>query len=43
MEAARELDREGIDLITPLDKLEQTLDRKSLYERALGYLAGPRR
>jgi DNA-binding MarR family transcriptional regulator len=41
METARDLDREGIDLITPLDQLEQSLDRKSLYERALGYLAHP--
>lgn len=41
MEAARDLDREGIDLITPLDQLEQMLDRKSLYERALDYLAKP--
>lgn len=38
MEAARDLDREGIDLITPLDRLEAELERKSLYERALGYL-----
>ena len=38
MEAARDLDREGIDLITPLDQLEAGLERKSLFERALGYL-----
>jgi DNA-binding MarR family transcriptional regulator len=38
MEAARDLDREGIDLITPLNQLEAGLNRKSLYERALGYL-----
>jgi DNA-binding MarR family transcriptional regulator len=38
IESARDLDREGIDLNTPLDKVEQALDRKSLYERALGYL-----
>jgi DNA-binding MarR family transcriptional regulator len=38
MESARDLDREGIDLNTSLDKVEQVLDRKSLYERALGYL-----
>jgi DNA-binding MarR family transcriptional regulator len=41
MESARDLDREGIDLITPLDQLERALDRKSVYERALGYLAQP--
>jgi hypothetical protein len=38
MESAGDLDREGIDLNTSLDKVEQVLDRKSLYERALGYL-----
>jgi DNA-binding MarR family transcriptional regulator len=43
MESARDLDREGIDLNTPLDKVEQALDRQSLYERALGYLnRGPK-
>jgi MarR family transcriptional regulator, organic hydroperoxide resistance regulator len=41
MEAARDLDREGIDLITPLDRVEKTLDEKSLVERALEYLAHP--
>jgi DNA-binding MarR family transcriptional regulator len=41
MEAARDLDREGIDLITPLDRVERTLDDKSLVERALEYLAHP--
>jgi DNA-binding MarR family transcriptional regulator len=39
IEAAKDLDREGIDLITPLDQVEESLDRKSLYERALGYMA----
>jgi DNA-binding MarR family transcriptional regulator len=38
MEAARDLDREGIDIVTPLAQIERELDRKSLYERALGYL-----
>jgi DNA-binding MarR family transcriptional regulator len=38
IEATRELDREGIDLITPLDQLENLLDRKSLFDRALGHL-----
>jgi DNA-binding MarR family transcriptional regulator len=42
MEAARDLDREGIDLLTPLDRVERLLDSKSLYDRALGYLAYPR-
>ena len=42
MEAARDLDREGIDLLTPLDQVERSLDRKSLSERALGYLTHPR-
>jgi hypothetical protein len=41
MESARDLEREGIDLITPLDQVEQTLDRKSLLERALEYLEHP--
>jgi DNA-binding MarR family transcriptional regulator len=41
MESARDLDREGIDLITPLDQVEKTLDRKSLLERALEVLACP--
>jgi hypothetical protein len=36
---AQDLDREGIDLITPLDQIEKSLDRKSLYERALEYLS----
>jgi DNA-binding winged helix-turn-helix (wHTH) protein/DNA-binding MarR family transcriptional regulator len=38
MEAARDLEKEAIDLVTPLDRLEATLERKSWYERALGYL-----
>jgi DNA-binding MarR family transcriptional regulator len=38
MEAARDLDREGIDIVTPLAQIERELDRKSLYERALGHL-----
>jgi MarR family transcriptional regulator, organic hydroperoxide resistance regulator len=38
MEAARDLDREGIDLVTPLAQIERELDKKSLHERALGYL-----
>jgi DNA-binding MarR family transcriptional regulator len=38
MEAARDLDREGIDIVTPLAQIERELDKKSLYERALGYL-----
>jgi DNA-binding MarR family transcriptional regulator len=41
MEAARDLDREGIDLLTPLDRVERMLDSKSLYDRALGYLVHP--
>lgn len=41
MQAARDLDREGIDLITPLDRVEKILDDKSLVERALEYLAQP--
>ena len=41
MEAARDLDREGIDLLTPLDQVERTLDNKSLVARALEYLATP--
>jgi len=40
MAVGSDLDREGIDLITPLDRVERMLDQKSLYERALGYLAG---
>lgn len=39
MAVGSDLDREGIDLITPLDRLERMLDRKSLYERALRFLA----
>jgi DNA-binding MarR family transcriptional regulator len=39
MEAARDLDRAGIDIVTPLAQIERELDRKSLYERALGYLS----
>jgi DNA-binding MarR family transcriptional regulator len=39
MQTARDLDREGIDLLTPIDRIEKSLDRKSLLERALGYLA----
>jgi len=42
MEAARDLDREGVDLLTPLDEVERMLDSKSLFDRALGYLARPR-
>jgi DNA-binding MarR family transcriptional regulator len=38
MEAARDLDRAGIDIVTPLARIERELDEKSLYERALGYL-----
>jgi MarR family transcriptional regulator, organic hydroperoxide resistance regulator len=38
MDAARDLDREGIDLVTPLAQVERELDKKSLFERALGYL-----
>jgi hypothetical protein len=38
METARELDREGIDLLTPIDRIEKILDQKSVLERALGYL-----
>jgi MarR family transcriptional regulator, organic hydroperoxide resistance regulator len=38
MEAARDLDRKGIDIVTPLARIEQELDKKSLYERALGHL-----
>lgn len=38
MEAARDLDREGIDIVTPLAQIERELDKKSLYERALAYL-----
>ena len=38
MEAARDLDRAGIDIVTPLAQIERELDRKSLHERALGYL-----
>jgi MarR family transcriptional regulator, organic hydroperoxide resistance regulator len=39
MEAARDLDRAGIDIVTPLAQIERELDKKSLYERALGYLS----
>jgi DNA-binding MarR family transcriptional regulator len=39
MQTARDLDREGIDLLTPIDQIEKSLDRKSVLERALGYLA----
>ena len=38
IEATRVLDREGIDLITPLDRLENLLDQKSLFDRALEHL-----
>jgi MarR family transcriptional regulator, organic hydroperoxide resistance regulator len=38
MEAARDLDRAGIDIVTPLNQIERELDRKPLLERALGYL-----
>jgi MarR family transcriptional regulator, organic hydroperoxide resistance regulator len=41
VEAANDLDREGIDLITPLDQVERMLDRKSLFHRALGYMKSP--
>jgi MarR family transcriptional regulator, organic hydroperoxide resistance regulator len=39
MQTAQDLDREGIDLLTPIDQIEKSLDRKSVLERALGYLA----
>jgi hypothetical protein len=38
MEAARDLDRAGIDIVTPLAQIERALDEKSLLDRALGYL-----
>ena len=38
MEAARDLDRAGIDIVTPLAQIERELDEKSLLDRALGYL-----
>jgi DNA-binding MarR family transcriptional regulator len=38
MEAARDLDRAGIDIVTPLAQIERELDEKSLVDRALGYL-----
>jgi DNA-binding MarR family transcriptional regulator len=38
MQATRDLDREGIDLLTPIDRIEKILDQKSVLERALGYL-----
>jgi DNA-binding MarR family transcriptional regulator len=38
MQTARDLDREGIDLLTPIDRIEKILDQKSVLERALGYL-----
>jgi DNA-binding MarR family transcriptional regulator len=38
MEAARDLDRAGIDIVTPIAQIERELDEKSLLERALGYL-----
>lgn len=38
MEAARDLDRAGTDIVTPLAQIERELDRKPLHERALGYL-----
>ena len=41
MEAAQDLDREGIDIVTPLARVESELDKKSLYQRALGYLRPP--
>lgn len=41
MEAAQDLDREGIDIVTPLARVERELDKKSLYQRALGYLRPP--
>jgi DNA-binding MarR family transcriptional regulator len=40
MAVGSDLDKEGIDLITPLDRLERMLDQESLYERALRFLAG---
>jgi hypothetical protein len=39
MQTAQDLDREGIDLLTPIDQIERSLDRKSVLERALYYLA----
>jgi MarR family transcriptional regulator, organic hydroperoxide resistance regulator len=39
MQTARNLDREGIDLLTPIDQIERSLDRKSVLDRALCYLA----
>jgi len=39
MQTARDLDREGIDLLTPIDQVEKSLDRKSVFERALGHLS----
>jgi MarR family transcriptional regulator, organic hydroperoxide resistance regulator len=39
MEAARDLEREGIDLLTPIDRIERSLDRRPILERALAYLA----
>jgi MarR family transcriptional regulator, organic hydroperoxide resistance regulator len=38
IQTARDLDREGIDLLTPIDRIEKVLDQKSVLERALGYL-----
>ncbi len=38
MQTAGDLDREGIDLLTPIDRIEKLLDQKSVLERALGYL-----
>jgi MarR family transcriptional regulator, organic hydroperoxide resistance regulator len=38
MQTAQDLDREGIDLLTPIDRIEKSLDGKSVLERALGYL-----
>ena len=41
MEAAIELDHEAGDVIGPLNRLDEALARRSLYDRAVDRLAGP--
>jgi MarR family transcriptional regulator, organic hydroperoxide resistance regulator len=39
IEVARDLDRLGIDIVTPLAQIERELDKESLFERALRYMS----
>jgi MarR family transcriptional regulator, organic hydroperoxide resistance regulator len=39
IEVARDLDRLGIDIVTPLAQIERELDKKSPFERALRYMS----